>query len=1038
MASLLEQELALLRGVDTFNGAPVNNRLYWNFTHAEGEAAYALKYNLSDITRDGFIDVNDAMTLYPQGHGDAWGHFLSAQTFQYDLLRHPYFNWVSRSEYINSQDVVIRVDYLDERKFAQTAASKAQAGAEIVTMTYREKYVADPQGQWQGYHDTDVNRSWGVEEWARRVGQSTYFDWITANALLPAQHPNTNYTGVQKVDRTTVQDIALLTANLTAVQSTMEQVNGGNNPLGLSDGALPFAFDPNFLIVGSGIQGQKFFDQTYSKAVGALNNAKVTFDNANQLGNMIRQIANSETEFRQSVFEQDLAYRNRLIELFGTPYEGTIGSGKIYPAGYQGPDTMLYMYVAVNNVNNSTLPRPPTAYYTDRTSELTTNSFINGLAGITGVPNNWKTRYKITFLDQANFTNSANFTDFSTTNTNPLVATLDNLNLPIMANGYTYVAPSTWGIRTSPGELQSLVSQMVQAQADVNLAISDWNDQVQDLKLSTSQVQVKYENYKYQYGSQAGQIALDTVLDAVKLALNVVGRVADFSVEAIKDLEIGVKDMIPTDLPTAGLAFSPGDALAPVKGATQVAAGVGLAALRSVKLTTDSVVEGTDVAKSLADAIFEIERYRHEQGSELIQALQEIQKTARAEATARIDVFAKVQALRDLSDQYRAKLGEGVRLIEERTAFNKRVAAQTQQNRYQDVAFRYSRNAALEKYRSAFDLAARYVFLAARAYDFDLNLSRHDPASPVDILADIVRQRTLGLISDLPQSGAGGLAEDLARLKANYDVTSARMGLNNPQYELTTFSLRSEAFRIDPATNSDGDWQSLLSSAAIHKADLWQVPEFRRYCRPFASETAGAQPGLVIELNTSIMPGQNFFGFPLGAGDHAYDPSVYSTRIHGVSVTFDGYDGGTLSASPRAYLIPAGSDVMTIADSPDREMRAWNVVDQNIPVPYPATSANLGNQSWRPFIDSVTSANGSLGDVRRFSSFLATSDSVDGLGFNAVQDLRLIGRSVWNTKWLLIIPGASLHNNPVTGLDGFINSVTDIKLTIDSYGYSGN
>ena len=178
MSSLLEQELALLRGVDAYNGPPVNNRLYWNFTHAEGEAAYAMKYNITDVNQDGFIDVNDAMILYPQGHGDAWGHYLSAVTFQYDLLRNPYFNWVSRSEFINSQDVVIRVDYLDERKFAKAAAAKAQAGAEILNETYREKYVADPNSQWQGYTDTDKNRAWGVEEWAHRAGQGAYFDWL--------------------------------------------------------------------------------------------------------------------------------------------------------------------------------------------------------------------------------------------------------------------------------------------------------------------------------------------------------------------------------------------------------------------------------------------------------------------------------------------------------------------------------------------------------------------------------------------------------------------------------------------------------------------------------------------------------------------------------------------------------------------------------------------------------------------------------------------------------------------------------------------
>ena len=99
MSSLLEEELALLRGIDYDSARPVYNRLFWNFTKGEGEAAYAVNYNMSDINQDGFIDEDDAMILYPQGHGDAWGHYSTALRIQYELLRHPHFNWVSRSDF---------------------------------------------------------------------------------------------------------------------------------------------------------------------------------------------------------------------------------------------------------------------------------------------------------------------------------------------------------------------------------------------------------------------------------------------------------------------------------------------------------------------------------------------------------------------------------------------------------------------------------------------------------------------------------------------------------------------------------------------------------------------------------------------------------------------------------------------------------------------------------------------------------------------------------------------------------------------------
>ncbi len=122
--TLLDEELALLRGNDDSFGRPVFNRLFWNFTKAEGEVAYALNYQITDVNNDGLLDENDALKLYPQGHGDAWGHYLSAMRKRYDLLRHPFFNWDARSEYYNLLDVVLPVDFSDERKFAQTASAR--------------------------------------------------------------------------------------------------------------------------------------------------------------------------------------------------------------------------------------------------------------------------------------------------------------------------------------------------------------------------------------------------------------------------------------------------------------------------------------------------------------------------------------------------------------------------------------------------------------------------------------------------------------------------------------------------------------------------------------------------------------------------------------------------------------------------------------------------------------------------------------------------------------------------------------------------
>ena len=53
-------------------------------------------------------------------------------------------------------------------------------------------------------------------------------------------------------------------------------------------------------------------------------------------------------------------------------------------------------------------------------------------------------------------------------------------------------------------------------------------------------------------------------------------------------------------------------------------------------------------------------------------------------------------------------------------------------------------------------------------------------------------------------------------------------------------------------------------------------------------------------------------------------------------------------------------------------------------------------------------------------------------------DSQLSGRSAWNTQWLLIIPGASLLNDPQAGIQAFMTNVDDIQLNISTYGYSGD
>jgi len=318
------------------------------------------------------------------------------------------------------------------------------------------------------------------------------------------------------------------------------------------------------------------------------------------------------------------------------------------------------------------------------------------------------------------------------------------------------------------------------------------------------------------------------------------------------------------------------------------------------------------------------------------------------------------------------------------------------------------------------------------AYDFETQLLGGHAGAGRQFLTDIIRQRSLGQVENgVPIAGRHGLADPLARLSLNFGVLKGQLGFNNPQTETGRFSIRSELLRL--RGSSDTDWRTELKKRIV--PNLWDIPEFRRYCRPFAPESAGPQPGLVIRFPTTITFGLNYFNWPLGGGDNAYDPTLFATKVRSAGIWFSDYNGSGLSLTPRVYLVPAGADVLRSPSGNNLETREWRVVDQKIPVPFPIGFSSLSDTSWIPMNDSLSDQ---LADIRRFSSFRAYHDSGIFDPAETINDSRLIGRSVWNTDWMLIIPGGTFLFDPNQGLDTFINSVSDIKIFFQTYAYSGN
>src|SRR5690606_15064636 len=292
----------------------------------------------------------------------------------------------------------------------------------------------------------------------------------------------------------------------------------------------------------------------------------------------------------------------------------------------------------------------------------------------------------------------------------------------------------------------------------------------------------------------------------------------------------------------AGLAVG-GDFLSGVRCAVHGTGGVPKFALDTVADALDIAYNATDAAKEDVTELSGIKTAINDAQLELYNVKGELDQLLREEPVLRAEVYARTEAIKQLLGEYQATLAEGLRLFERLVVFRKEIAAGVQQYRYEDMAFRLFRNDALQKYRSSFDLAARYAYLAASAYDYETNLLGSDSQAGRKFLTNLVRERSIGqVVGGVPVSGSPGLANTLAQLKLNFDVLKGQMGFNNPQVETNRFSLRRELYRIEEGPDGDAAWRARLEEARV--ADLWSVPEFRRYARPFAPASAGPQPGL--------------------------------------------------------------------------------------------------------------------------------------------------------------------------------------------------
>lgn len=1037
MPTLLDEELALLRGRSCVDApgntiGPYYNRLVWNFTKGitAGEVAYAVNYNISG-RKTSTLTASTAAELYPQGHGDAYGHYLSALQGWYRLLRNPYFSWgVPAMGEMNVADNVVNVDYYDEAKFAETAASVARTAERVVELTAVKHYrdnAADAVGG--GYLDSNADNAFGVGEWASRGTFGALCNWAVANSLLPEEEKNDGDgvpyedKGLKHIDRGTVPGLTEMVAAVESIQETLDRLDADQNPLGLDPNAIPFDLTP----LGSA-KDATHYEQIRERAAGAFDNAKKILDRAQEYSNRLRILEESRAGMVDNLDDMEADLTAQLIAIYGRPYNDDVGPGKTYPQGYDGPDFFHYMWMDKSAYGINTIEDTIVA-----TSIVYSVTYTN---------NNEVVKVEPRYLHTQN---------------------KGVLEFKLSASGLILKPDDVEGERPAIGELQLAYAEFLRAYGGFKGSISNYDRKVQTYEFektmalaqanASTELQVTVDKV---YGNYSNSLEYYiNVLSGLKNAKSVEETALSImKVTWDKDKKISGTIGLATTLLLDGAKETKGFGL-----------GIANTIAEAAKLATET-------------AIAQIERNISQLNRELAAA-----DRKNNAVTSKISnwerLFPKVQevevavgqmegALKELQSKQEginSILDKGRRLQETRRLQRQQAVNNIAKMRYNDTFFRKLRNETLSKYDVAFRQAQMYAFLAAKAYCYETGSSMDGGTAGGDLIRQIVGARALGETDAsgrpiVSANGDAGLAGALAKLDANWAVAKTQLGINNPQPYATWFSLRHGLFRILPDETGDDAWRTELSKYWVD--DIRTAPDFVRYCLPFASQfgLADKEPGLVIPFETTIDFAKNLFGKDLAFDDAQFDSSWYATKIAAAGVWFEGYNEkregykgqSAFATTPNVYLVPVGTDKMRAPGADGEEIVSYNVIDQTVPVPHPLTKAEIEEANRLPlYTDGTFGGVDAVTRIRRHPSFRAYFGPTGSEPSDAELDAtRLTGRSVWNTKWMLVIPAGTLNANREEALKAFIEGldvnrdgivdvkgVRDIRIGFKTYSHSG-
>jgi hypothetical protein len=1063
VASVLDEELALLRGRDDFlspqtTQSPFYNRLFWNYTRGidAGEALYATNYNIKEkvgsSTEDGSINAADAQRMFPQGHGDAYGHYLTALKGYYQLLTNANYTWVPRTESLNILGNTVAVDYQDERKFAEAASNVARTAEQIVTLSFRQQYRDNPAEGWESFRDGEFNsatantRYWGLDEWASRAGQGALYHWAVGNAMLP--DVDAVNTGIQKIDRSTVPELELLAVCGESFQTTLDNANSHLNPLGLSPGAIAFDIDPAQLRAG-----KSHYEQVYDRSLAAVLNAKGAFDQAARMTRLLRNQENQVSDANTKIQDEERAFNYQLIDLYGSPYPGDVGPGKTYVQGYSGPDLAGWFVVDrptgwVDSFDSIIVNGRVPVNVPDFQNIVAVSQNFNYGDGIDKIFNKYTRMFSGGNFDINDVNDAANIEWMEksiTVSASPFGQFSDQ-----------WFAGADVGRRAITGRIQQALNECQIVHKELEGASNKLQDDYKAFDAKLRLLLQILENHGDVDDRLQRALAVRTSITATKVLLKGIQKMAEHTDKTVTKTAETVAEAPPK---VVGLA---NDTFSSIRVAISSAASAVGAALKTAALSASKLNDGLDKRKEREDFLLMKDLKALDYIPEELQAAYEVEVEFLRMDDRAVEITQLLLKFQQATENVRTLLAQGERIQLEREIFRKRAAAQVQGYRTNDLTFRAFRNESLEQYRTLFDLASRYTYLAAKSYDYETGLL--GSAQGQAVISKIVSSRALGDLSGgKPQAtvstlGDSGLAGTMAQLQADFSVAEGRLGINNPDTNGTLISLRQELFRLrnDPAvTDDDRAWQQTLEQHMV--VDLMNDPDVAAQCLNIRKPDGSPVAGMVIPFGSTIQHGKNFFGLPTAAGDHNFSPSNFATKIYSAGVVFDGYLGmdpyaegvpgaggpdtnspNALNATPYVYLIPVGVDKMLAPPLGDTGIeRSWRVQDQALPLPY-----NLGATAFSA--TQFFSADGTLTEqpwiTRKHQAFRPVDDAAFfyGLQKSEFQSSRLVGRSVWNTQWKLVIPAYGLLNDEQTGLTRFAATVDDIKLFFRTYSHSGN